>query len=482
MAIVNNNIIGGFTSPSNNDSNYEAGYTFTPQRDIYITKFRYYSHVTLSENTKITLWDYDTKTIIQQTSISSVTANTWIECQSFESPIRLTANKKYTVSYGGTANRKTVALANLTVNSNIQIIEGCYNTNRGFYPATIDATNILALIDIQFETFDSKYLVRNIAETEIDGLAVIDIDDNIFIDGETQEIKYIADTISRVLYFPLVAGIEYTFNITGQSNKCIAGTTDKDPSLFVNLETRKLIRMLENQTSLEIEPTVDNPFVVNFIAENGEEFFIAYLSDNAEHTPEHILKGKGNYQLYTYDEQTYVLKKINDFAITSALFLEKGKNTIPLLELINTNKELNYPSVLYWEELEREEIPILKAEVKAVPPHQNIISDLINVNHSSVSRIEYVLIDCQGDPAMAVSINKTNWLIWNDDGKEWVEVSGEFSGMTKETIEGMHTEDWDKLIFIDEDKTQKIDGFYFRISLVNATQSIKEIYIKFINK
>lgn len=482
MANLDNTCLGAITTEDSEQSNYEAGYVFTPVQDIYVTKLRVKSYIAVNE-ILVKIWDYDTQEILNQSTITTENGDNWFEGEELEKPIRLFAKKKYILSMGG-QNRRVAAIANIEVNPNIQIIEGCYSQTVGNFPTIVDATKIYALVDMKFTTFDYKYLVRNIQETTLSNLSIIDIDKNLLIevneDTNKGRIYYSQDTVAKILYFPLAETVEYTFNITGSYNKCIAGTIEQDPEDILKFGSEtELIRVIKNEPLLDgTEATT-----INFKTENGEKFFVAYLSDNEADNPMSNLQGKGNYQLYTYDETTFELTEIQDFIINAELFSQYGKSTISLLNLMTNNPGvLSYPSVLYWEEeLGQEQTPALKAEVEAIPKSQIIISDKVDLSHSTIAGINNITIEGQGDIKIAVSLDKETWKMWGSEQEQWIDLTSNqpFAGMSITTIQDLIIEPWNELIF--DENGNKVDGIYFRIAITEVTQSIKNIYVNFIN-
>lgn len=115
---------------------------------------------------------------------------------------------------------------------------------------------------------------------------------------------------------------------------------------------------------------------------------------------------------------------------------------------------------------------ILNADVEELTA-QNIISNAIDLTHKSITGIENMVATCEGELIMAVSFDgKQTWKAWN--GSEWSTLSEDFAGMNKETLEAITFEQWNLLF---QDST----SFYIRVSLVDITQSVTEIYVDFAN-
>ena len=154
--------------------------------------------------------------------------------------------------------------------------------------------------------------------------------------------------------------------------------------------------------------------------------------------------------------------------ITSSLFQTYGVDEVPDGSLL---LNLSNPSVMCW--TDAEELPVINANVTAIPKSQNVISNAIDLTHKSITGIENMVATCEGDLIIAVSFDgKQTWKAWN--GSEWSTLSEEFTGMNKETLEAITFEQWNLLF-------QGATSFYIRISLVDTTQSVTEIYVDFAN-
>ena len=103
---------------------------------------------------------------------------------------------------------------------------------------------------------------------------------------------------------------------------------------------------------------------------------------------------------------------------------------------------------------------------------QNIISDAIDISHSSILGIDNVIVNCTENVAIAISTDKLSWKAYIND---WVDISGDYSGMSKTQIESLTVDQWNKLL------SEDVNKLYLRISLPDSTQSIRNLTIKFIN-
>ena len=154
--------------------------------------------------------------------------------------------------------------------------------------------------------------------------------------------------------------------------------------------------------------------------------------------------------------------------LNANLFINSGIDEIPDGTLLMT---LSDPEVLCW--TNEENLPTLTATVKGTPHTQTIISDKIYLTDKSITGIESALATCEGDLIVAVSFDdKQTWKAWN--GEQWVTLSDDNTGMSKETLEGITFEQWNELY-------TGATGFYVRVSLLDTTQSVEKIVFDFSN-
>lgn len=165
-----------------------------------------------------------------------------------------------------------------------------------------------------------------------------------------------------------------------------------------------------------------------------------------------------------------VVTSLGEIDITADLFLNSGFDIKPVSDDLTGFEN---PDVLLWYNSE-DDVPGLTATVKASPKNnQQIITNAIDLTHPSITGIENMVATCEGDLIIAVSFDgKQTWKAWN--GSEWSTLSEEFTGMNKEALEAITFEQWNLLF-------QGATSFYIRISLVDTTQSVTEIYVDFAN-
>lgn len=165
-----------------------------------------------------------------------------------------------------------------------------------------------------------------------------------------------------------------------------------------------------------------------------------------------------------------VVTSLGEVEVTSELFLNSGFEEIPVSDdLINFEN----PEVLLWFNSE-DTIPGLTATAIASPnTTQQIITNAIDLTHSSITGIENAVADCDGELIIAVSFDdKQTWKAWN--GETWSLLSEEFSGMSKETFESITLDQWGLLY-------TGATSMYLRVTLVDASQIIRKITIDFAN-
>lgn len=173
-------------------------------------------------------------------------------------------------------------------------------------------------------------------------------------------------------------------------------------------------------------------------------------------------------KIYTIVDNS--LSQVTESEITSDLFKNYGTDNI----INNLLLTLTNPEILCWVDSE-DNVPDLQVKIEAIPKPQIISSEKINLDNPSIKGIEYVTVNCEGDFYIAVSFdNKQTWKMYN--GVSWVTIDDDnkFTGMSKQTVEAITLEQWNELY-------TNASSFCIRVVLLNASQSVKEIYVKFKN-
>lgn len=176
----------------------------------------------------------------------------------------------------------------------------------------------------------------------------------------------------------------------------------------------------------------------------------------------YLVKADG--KLYTVVDDS--LSELTTTDIVAQTFLDYGTDEIPNVT------GLSNPEVLCWQDRE-DDFPTLTAIVTATPPYQIIMSQAIDLMHSSIKGIDNVSVDCKGNVLFAVSFdNKATWVKHN--GTDWVNVADELTGMTNTELEAITTEQW-------QPQYELSSNMYIRCTLTDATQSITSVDVSFIN-
>lgn len=165
-----------------------------------------------------------------------------------------------------------------------------------------------------------------------------------------------------------------------------------------------------------------------------------------------------------------VVTSLGEVEVTSELFLTSGFEEVPVSDDLIGFKN---PEVLLWYNSE-DNVPGLTATAIAMPKNnQQIITNAIDLTHSSITGIENAVADCDGELIIAVSFDdKQTWKAWN--GETWSLLSEEFSGMNKETLESITLDQWSLLY-------SGATTMHLRVSLLDTTQVIRTITIDFAN-
>lgn len=213
-------------------------------------------------------------------------------------------------------------------------------------------------------------------------------------------------------------------------------------------------------------PTTENRYVTFYTQDdNNNTFEVAY------ELPTYNIKKwlfKSNNEYYTVVDNALSKVDIGE-NITSNDFLQYGFSNVPNYDVYASLDNLE---VCYWQDNE-DTIPTIRASLDVQQFSKSIISNKIDLSHSSIKGIENVTVDCDGELIVAVSFDEqATWQAWN--GSEWITLSEQFSGMSKDTLESITVDQWN-MIF------SKEFGMYLRASFIASTQIIRKIYISFVN-
>lgn len=171
--------------------------------------------------------------------------------------------------------------------------------------------------------------------------------------------------------------------------------------------------------------------------------------------------------LYTVVEGT--LTQIENTKITSDVFRVSGIDDVPTWEIIQS---LTNPEILAWYDSDNV-VPKLNAEVTATPFFQTIITDKIDMSHTTILGVEQITIDCDDDVLVAISLdNKETWIAYN--GTQWITLTSDTSGMGKSVIEAISIDNWTEII-------GDVKEMFIRLTLTNKEQFVRQIYVDFLN-
>lgn len=222
---------------------------------------------------------------------------------------------------------------------------------------------------------------------------------------------------------------------------------------------------LSDSTSYSYTVSVDSPDVT-FIYSDGT---FSVVNSIIELLPPFDVRWlvRANELLYT--TKNNILEQVSGTMLNAECFQTNGSESPPTWELIES---LVDPDILCWYDSD-EFKPTTKATMTATPFSQSIISNKVDLTHESITGIENATADCDGELIFAVSFDdKQTWKAWN--GEVWSNLSGEFSGMSKETFESITFDQWGLLY-------AGATSMYLRVTLVDASQIIRKITIDFAN-
>lgn len=213
--------------------------------------------------------------------------------------------------------------------------------------------------------------------------------------------------------------------------------------------------------------SADSPDVT-FTTENGEITVENALIDLIPPFDKKFLIRAEN-MLYSIVEDELVELDVAVGELCAATFTEYGVDETPAWEQL---QGLTNPQLLYWYD-STDYAPKLTADITATPMPQIIISERISFANQTIKGIESVSVDCDGELILAVSFDeKETWQAYN--GEQWVTLSDEFSGMSKETLEAITVDQWQELY-------AGAEGMYLRVALTDAGQAVRQIYVSFLN-
>ena len=175
--------------------------------------------------------------------------------------------------------------------------------------------------------------------------------------------------------------------------------------------------------------------------DSGTDFTAAagLINIQAPYDRKYLITDKGG-KIYTVVTTAGVLSLSeieNPGEISEALFETHGVDDMPLGSLLLT---LINPALLYWQD-SQDSLPVLEADVTAVPFPQTVITEEVAMTDSTILGIEKVTADSDDATLFAVSFDGgTTW--WNYVNNAWAVLSDEQSGMTKAALADIGTDAW----------------------------------------
>lgn len=303
----------------------------------------------------------------------------------------------------------------------------------------------------------------------ISDMSVVAFEDNVSVNMQIPTPSSITEMFGEVALNSIMSVIGFTDSVS--TSHIILGyvldaTNGVYNSKYVTADGAYMLKTEYNYTSTE--QTIDSgrmcavsiditPFV------NVESVVVecVYASDDVLY----LVEADG--KLYTVVDGA--LSELVTTDIVAQTFLDYGIEDIPDGALL---VGLSNPEVLCWQDRE-DDLPSLTAIVTATPPHQVVVSQEIDLMHSSIKGISSMVVDCKGTPIFAVSFdNKSTWMKWG--GTDWVDVVDELTGMTNTELEAITTEQW-------QVKYEVSSNIYIRCTLLDTAQSITSVGVNFIN-
>lgn len=294
-------------------------------------------------------------------------------------------------------------------------------------------------------------------------------------------------TSGRIYLNLIVVRNVKSINYTGNYKKILTANLNSSPvSIVKESENKKIIWVITCIVARDSDSFSCTPNDISTISQNRLASFVDVSSNKKEHSIKYTVSESHTYLIDAvelipfqskylisdgiayYNVSSGALNKLEITELTADSFTSYGNDEIPDGSLL---LNLSNPSVMCW--TDAEELPVINANVTATPQSQNVISNAIDLTHKSITGIESATANCEGELIIAVSFDgKQTWKAWN--GSEWSTLSEEFTGMNKETLEAITFEQWNLLF-------TGASSFYIRVSLIDTTQSVTEIYVDFAN-
>ena len=213
--------------------------------------------------------------------------------------------------------------------------------------------------------------------------------------------------------------------------------------------------------------------VTDGILEFGIDFSGNYANVQADNfevtavfssTEKYLIRSEAS--LYTIADGTLIT--LENAELTAQLFLDYGTDSIPdgslLVDLVD-------PEVMNW--TDGEEAPTLTATLTATPIPQIIITNKIDLSESTITGVEYISTEYEGNPLYACSFDGgVTWEAHN--GMEWIEITSETGGMSAEALTSIGVDQWTEVI-------TGLESFVMRFTLSEAEDRVTNIVVHYTN-
>lgn len=221
----------------------------------------------------------------------------------------------------------------------------------------------------------------------------------------------------------------------------------------------------DNNTAFRAIAIADVAHTNDEIVSNSTWLYENFITNYVEIPTKYLIKS--NEQFYNIVDGE--LNQLTIDTLTHQSFIDYGLDELPEW---NSISNLINPEILRWQEI-LQDISKLTATMAATPFNQNMTSNRIDLTDPTITGIEAMRLTCEGNPLVAVSFDeKATWHVWNDT--EWLEVSDEFTGMTKDIVESITYDEW-LLLYTGA------ESLYIRVSFTDTETKLSELFVDFTN-
>ena len=214
---------------------------------------------------------------------------------------------------------------------------------------------------------------------------------------------------ARTYVFPLQSGGHYRITLTEIGDRERIATTASDPTVIEAGGSVSTVRIIKNA-----DPVLGD--VVEFTAASNEAWCVVHVSSDGTEPKTAIEK--------------HISALVNLFKTSGVEERPSGSLLLPLTD----------PVLLFWQD-SLDPLPILEADVTAMPFPQTVLTENVDMTDSTILGIEKVTADSDDNTLFAVSFDGgTTW--WNYVDNAWAQLSEAQSGMTKTALADIGTDAW----------------------------------------